>query len=76
MTKSDIANKATDYMAVGYLAAWAAALHEAIIHGPWVQYTAFVVFLWTVARVMWWVARKIYLWHKGRSFLTISGDGE
>lgn len=76
MTKSELATKATDYMAVGYLAAWATALHEAIVHGPWVQYTAFVVFIWTVARVSWWAARKVYLWRKGRSFITISGDGE
>ena len=76
MTKAEIANKATDYMAVGYLAAWAAAFHEAIVHGPWVQYTAFVVFLWTVARMAWWGARKMYLWRKGRSFTTINGNDD
>jgi hypothetical protein len=76
MTKSEIANKATDYMAVGYLASWLALVNELILHGPWVQYTAFIVFCWTVARVLWWCARKVYLWRKGRSFITISRDGD
>lgn len=76
MTKAEVANRATDYMAVGYLAAWVAALNEAIVRGPWVQYTAFVVFIWTLGRMSWWAARKVYLWRKGRGFLTISKDGE
>ena len=76
MTKAEIANKATDFMAVGYMAAWLVALRDAIVTGPWVQYTAFVVFIWTVSRAGWWFARKVYLWRKGYSFLTISKDDD
>jgi len=76
MTKSEMADRATDYMAVGYLASLVALVNDVIKHGPWVQYTSFVVFVWTIARVLWWASRKFYLWRKGRSFVTISKDGD
>jgi len=68
---SHVVDKVTDVMAAGWLAAY---LTDMLTHVPWVNLTAMLMFFWTVGRVAFWVGRKIYLWRKGKSFITISRD--
>jgi hypothetical protein len=70
--KNSMLDKSIATMEWGFLVAWLGYMNDFIVHGPWVPWTAFLVFCTTIGHICYKAARRFYLWRKGRFFETKS----